>query len=310
MEKRKALGQAMGGTGWEGFGLSALVPTAPPAPLVVPTDAAASSGVPIEIRTDQIIPNRYQPRETFDKERLEALAASLKQYGFIQPVAVRALPDGRFELIAGERRMRAAALAGFSTVPATIKTVDDRAMMEYALLENVQREELNPIEKARAFSRLLTEFSLTQEEIADRVGIDRSSVANTLRLLLLPEPIGKDIAAGKISMGHAKALLALPTKGLQLKFAEDIKTGGLSVRQVEARVKALTQQTKGGAERVLPTPGRSPEMQDLEGRLQRALGTKVRIAPSGKGKGGETKGEIRIEYYSLSDLDRILEKMM
>ncbi len=331
MQQRKALGQGMGG-----LGLSALVPT----PISFPSsETIRSEGlihapglVPLEIEIEKICPNRYQPRENFDQARLLELAQSIKSHGLIQPIVVRALPQTRlapfagvaddirntestprpteavnrppprgFELIAGERRLRAATLAGLVKIPAIIREVDDHAMMEYALLENVQREELNPIEKAKAYSRLISEFSLTQEQIAAKIGMDRSSVANTLRLLQLPDILWEEIAKGSISMGHAKVLLSLPTKALQIKIAQEIKSKKLSVRQIEV----LAKRVSGGGKRTSKTSSHHPppEIRDLENRLQQSLGTKVRIASSGNQKGGY----IQIEYYSLDDLDRLLE---
>src|SRR5581483_5041826 len=222
--ERKALGK--------GLGLTALVPAAEP-----------PKGEVREIEIGRIIPNRYQPRQTFDPEALASLAASLKTHGLIQPITVRKEANGKFELIAGERRWRAAQLAGFTRIPAMVKAIQERELMEWALLENLQREDLNPIEKAQAYARLMSQFSLTQEAIAGRMGIDRSSVANFLRLLQLPEALWEEIAEGRLTMGHAKALLSLESKEDQLRTAEEIKAKGLSVRQVEA----LVQKMKGAA---------------------------------------------------------------
>lgn len=280
--QRKALGK--------GLGLTALVPPAEP-----------SKGEVREIEIGKIIPNRYQPRQHFDPEALASLAASLKSHGLIQPITVRKEENGRYELIAGERRWRAAQLAGFAAIPAIVKPVQDQELMEWALLENVQREDLNPIEKAQAYQRLLTEFSLTQEAIAGRMGMDRSSVANFLRLLQLPEALWGSIADGTLTMGHAKALLSLERKEDQLRVAEEIKAKGWSVRQVEALVQKIKREVR--PEPVKASATASPEVAELEGRLRLALGTKVRLVQQGKG------GEIRIEYYSLEDLDRILEKL-
>jgi ParB family chromosome partitioning protein len=302
--QRKALGQGMGGgtdgTQRIGLGLSALMPPLP--------EKYAQNSTPInplQIDIDKIIPNRYQPRETFDKEGLAQLAQSIKTYGVIQPIVVRSQSDGRFELIAGERRMRAALIAGLSKIPATIATIDDKTSMEQALLENIQREDLNPIEQAKGFARLLSEFSLTQEMIAERIGINRSSVANTLRLLYLPESLWEEIAKGVISQGHAKVILSLPTEALQIQVAEEIKAKGLSVRQTEVLTKTIV--TKKSPRQKGIGGNVSLEVKNLENRLQQALHTKVHIAPSGAGK---TKGEIKIAYYSLDDLDRILEKII
>lgn len=282
MQQRKALGK--------GLGLTALVPPAEP-----------PKGDIREIEIGKIIPNRYQPRQYFDPEALASLAASLKSHGLIQPITVRKEENGRFELIAGERRWRAAQLAGLAAIPAIVKPVQDQELMEWALLENVQREDLNPIEKAQAYQKLISEFSLTQEAIASRMGIDRSSVANFLRLLLLPESLWGSIADGVLTMGHAKALLSLERKEDQLRLAEEIKAKGWSVRQVEALVQKMKRE--GRPEPSKAPRSAAPEAAELENRLRLALGTKVRLVQQGKG------GEIRIEYYSFEDLDRILEKL-
>lgn len=280
---RKALGK--------GLGLTALLP-------------ASGTGTQTvrEIDIDQIVPNRYQPRKNFDADALASLASSLQRNGLIQPITVQKEADGKFELIAGERRWRAAQMAGFSSIPAMVKKVQEREMMEWALLENIQREDLNPIEKAQAYSRLMSEFSLTQEGIAERIGIDRSSVANFLRLLQLPKALWKEIAEGHITMGHAKVLLSSDIKGDLVRLAGEIKAKGLSVRQLET----LVQKKKG-----TPSPkhfraeaSSAPECLEIEDRLRRSLGTKVRLMQQGH------KGEIRIAYYSLEDLERILEKIV
>ena len=304
---RKALGI--------GLGLSALVAPLKRAvssdtqettgtPPVTETPGLPSSTAPIEIPIADILPNRDQPRITFDADSLAELSKSIKRYGLMQPIVVRSLPDGKMELIAGERRLRAAAQAGLVTIPVLIKEVDDTQMLEYALLENIQREDLNPIEKAKAYLRLMSEFALTQEVVAEKVGMDRSSVANTVRLLNLPETLWPDIAAGSISMGHAKVLLSITSKELQLAWAEQIKSQGLSVRQLEMRMKALNKPEKETKD---DSNKSSPEIAQLETRLLHTLGTKVRVLPSGSGKKG---GEIKIFYYSLDDLDRILEKII
>ncbi len=284
MQQRKALGK--------GLGLTALVP---------PPPAEPAKGEVREIEIGKIVPNRYQPRQHFDPEALASLAASLKSHGLIQPITVRKEENGRFELVAGERRWRAAQLAGFAAIPAIVKPVQDQELMEWALLENVQREDLNPIEKAQAYARLLSEFSLTQEAIATRMGMDRSTIANFLRLLQLPEALWGSISDGALTMGHAKALLSLERKEDQLRVAEEIKAKGWSVRQVEALVQKIKQGTPSEPQRTSMTA--SPEVAELESRLRHALGTKVRLVQQGK------RGEIRIEYYSLEDLDRILEKL-
>lgn len=281
---RKALGK--------GLGLTALLPA---------TEGESSQRVR-DIDINQIVPNRYQPRKNFDPDALASLATSLKTNGLIQPITVQIEADGKFELIAGERRWRAAQLAGFSKIPAMVKKLQEREMMEWALLENIQREDLNPIEKAQAYSRLMTEFSLTQEGIAERIGIDRSSVANFLRLLQLPKSLWEEISEGRLTMGHAKVLLSSDIKEELLRLAGEVKEKGLSVRQLEA----LVQKKKGASssKRSRTEASSGPESLEIEDRLRRSLGTKVRLIQQGR------KGEIRIAYYSLEDLDRILEKIV
>ncbi len=286
--QRKALGRSFMEEGLKGKGVAALVPTVTP-------EKEEIREIPIE----DIIPNRYQPRQSFDPAGLDALADSLKKHGLIQPISVRDAEGGKFELIAGERRFRAASLAGFSKIPAIIKRVQEGDLMEWALLENLQREDLNPIEKAHAFSRLLTQFSLTQERVAEKMGMDRSSVANFLRLLQLPQELWEDLSHGDLSMGHAKVLLSLEQKEAQIALAGEIKTKGLSVRQAERLVSDLNK-----VKRVRSIPASPlPEITEVENRLRLALGTKVHVRAHGE------RGEIRIEYYSLDDLDRILDKL-
>ncbi|NOY85342.1 MAG: ParB/RepB/Spo0J family partition protein [Nitrospirae bacterium] len=284
---RKALGK-----GFEGKGLGALVPTM----------EADLPGL-LNLDVDRVKANRYQPRQIFDEAALESLAASLKQHGLIQPITVRKDEAGGYELISGERRWRAARRAGLSKIPAILKEVADQELMEWALLENLQREDLNPIEKAKAYENLISEFSLTQEAIASRMGINRSSVSNFLRLLHLPKELWEEISEGRLSMGHAKALLSLESKSEQLKLAEEIEARGLSVRQAEAAVHQIKKQPV--LKRVVKplSQGERADLSALEDRLRRSLGTKVKLSQQGN------TGEIRITYYSLSDLDRILEKL-
>jgi len=282
---RKALGK-----GFEGKGLGALVPTL----------EADQAGL-LDIDIHRVKANRYQPRQVFDEAALQSLAASLKQHGLIQPITVRKDEAGDFELISGERRWRAAKMAGLAKIPAIIKEIADQELMEWALLENLQREDLNPIEKAKAYENLISEFSLTQEAIASRMGINRSSVSNFLRLLHLPTELWNEISEGSLSMGHAKALLSLESKADQLKLAHEIKTRGISVRQAEAVVHQIKKQTV--VKKVVKPLAQSADASALEDRLRRSLGTKVKLLQQGKA------GEIRISYYSLNDLDRILEKL-
>ncbi len=265
-----------------GKGLSALIPP--------PPDGGGLDEIPIE----RIIPNRYQPRQTFDPNALAELTGSIRKQGVVQPVVVRPLPDGRFELIVGERRWRAAKAAGLALLPARVIEASEQELLELALVENLQREDLNPLEIAAACRRLAEEFSLAQEEIAGRLGMHRTSVSNHLRLFDLPEEVTREIASGRIVLGHAKALLVLTRKEEQIRLCREIVKRGLSVREAERLVRRDSR-----AKSVL---SRSPDIAALEERLARALGTKVRLRPRRRG------GEIRIIYFSLDDLDRLIQR--
>lgn len=255
-----------------------------------------------EISIDLIQPNPYQPRRQFDEDRLEELVESIRQHGVLQPLVVRPL-EGGYQLIVGERRWRAARRAGLSMVPVVIRDVDEIEMMELALIENLQREDLTPIEEAQAFHRLINEFGLTQEELAEVVGRSRSGIANTLRLLNLPEDVQDNVSRGTLSMGHARALLALNNPEQQIEAAELVVKRGLSVRQTEELVRRLVAREKSAAQEVAAM-ALDPILQDIEDRLRRTLGTRVRISP------GEKRGKIVIDYYSKDDLERILSILM
>ncbi|HEX9020016.1 MAG TPA: ParB/RepB/Spo0J family partition protein [Nitrospirota bacterium] len=250
-----------------------------------------------EIALEKIIPNEYQPRKHFDDEKLKELAASIEEQGVIQPVIVHKASDGGYQLIAGERRWRAARLAGLKTIPALVKDVTKRELLEMALIENIQREDLNPLEAAEAYKRLQDEFNITQEDLARRVGKERSTVTNFLRILGLPREVKQDIATGALSMGHAKALLSLERVRDQLRAAAVMVKRGLSVREAEALAARLKNPPKE------KRPRQSHELKAVEERLRKSLGTKVSIVSRVKG------GRIMIEYYSTEDLDRILEKI-
>jgi ParB family chromosome partitioning protein len=250
----------------------------------------------VEIEIDQIVPNRYQPRKTFDDAKLEELAASIREQGVLQPIVV-CKKDSGYELILGERRLRAAKKAGLTTIPAVLKEASAEEMLALALVENLQRDDLNPIEEAEAFRRLIEDFHLTQEDVAQKVGKDRSSVTNFLRLLKLPEEIQQGLIDEKISMGHARAILGLKSREEQLELYKKILTRGLSVRQTEA----LVREAKTAAPPV-HTP-KSIYIRNIEEKLRQYFQTKVSILPK-KGK-----GEIIIEYYSEEDLDRIYSKL-
>ncbi len=243
---------------------------------------------------EEVQPNPFQPRKIFSEEQLQELIDSIREKGILQPLIVRRRANG-FELIAGERRWRAAQKAGMKEVPILVKDVSDSEMLELSLVENIQREDLNPIEEAEAYKRLMEQFDLTQEEISKKVGKDRTTITNTIRLLKLPPEIKQSLAEGKISMGHARAFLSLEGIEKQRLLLKRLLTGGLSVRQTESLVKRF----RG---RNFPVSRKTnPEWSGLMEELQRILGTKVRIV------GKRKRGKIEIEFYSLDELDRILE---
>ncbi len=253
----------------------------------------------VKIDVQKIIPNEHQPRRIFKDDSLNDLASSIKEKGVLQPVIVQRIGEGTFKLIAGERRWRAAMIAGLKEVPALIKDVSSQDAVEIALIENIQREELNPVETADAFNRLIKDFQLTQEELSKRVGKDRATISNYLRILRLPDEVKTYINNESISIGHAKALLTLENKQKQIEAAKEIVKRGLSVRETEALCKRLSQPLKPKKKKE-----KLPEVEDLEHRLTQSLGTKVRIHHKNK------RGKIEIEYYSLEELDRLLEILM
>jgi ParB family chromosome partitioning protein len=246
----------------------------------------------LELPIDAILPNPNQPRKTFNSSHLEELAASMRQSGVLQPILVRPHGDA-YQLVVGERRWRAAKLAGLRTVPAVIRDATDAECLELALIENLLREDLNPIEEAQAYQRLLADFKWTQEELAQRVGKDRSSIANCLRLLKLPEVIQDDLRAGRLTMGHARALLSLDSPADQLKLREQILAHSWSVRTTEAGVRGNRISRRA--------PRRSAELRALEEALREALAARVRIV------GNERRGRIELAYTSQEELDRLVE---
>jgi len=252
----------------------------------------------ISIDITRIIPGDQQPRRVFRDAALRDLAASIKEKGVLQPVIVARTGDGTFRLIAGERRWRASGLAGLKKIPAIIKDVASADSLEIALIENIQREDLNPVETADAFHRLMQDFKLTQEELSAKVGKDRATVANYLRLLKLPEEIRTFLNDGSLSMGHAKAILSIEGKPNQLEAARRIIHKGLSVRETESLAKKLA---AGEGKKKAVHQKKDAQIASLEEKLIRHLGTKVRILHKGK------KGQIEIEYYSLDELDRLLD---
>ncbi len=260
-----------------------------------------------EIPTDEVTVNPYQPRQRIDAEKLEELVQSVREHGVIQPIIVRRRGKG-YELVAGERRWRAACKAGLKMVPAVVKELDDAKLMEIALIENLQREDLNPIEQAVAYRTLMTEFRLTQQELSKRLAKSRAQIANTVRLLNLSAEVREFVAAGELSMGHAKVLLGLEGDE-QKELARRIRAEGLSVRETERIAEGLRGRgrAQGGAgkgRKKAAAPAVDPEILRLEEELRGILGTRVAIKP------GRRKGRIEIEYYGGEDLERILEIIM
>ena len=280
-----------------GKGLSSLLPQE--------SENAGGDGPYLVCPLDDIEPNHYQPRKEMDDDALRQLAASIGEKGILQPLVVRPKEEGGYELIAGERRWRAARLAGLQEVPVLVKDVSHSDRLELALIENIQRQNLNPMEEAEAYYRLMTEFSLTQEEVAKRVGKERPTVANTLRLLQLPDFAKKDLSAGIITMGHARALLSLDDPEEIRALRDEIVDKGLSVREAEKRAKSRKQARKpsGNGATLVATPQDTlPESycSALTNDLVRYLGAKAKIVQSGQ------RGKIEVEYYSADDLERLL----
>ena len=309
MKKAKTGGLGRG-LGALGLGKNALAgaakPTEPPAPAISTETAAptAQAGTPAALPVEAIRPNRFQPRREFDEAALEELRESIARHGILQPLSVRDIGGGKYELIAGERRLRAARLAGLTTVPVIFRIATDAELAEMALIENIQREDLNPIEEAHAYQRLLTEFRLSQEELARRVARSRSAIANSVRLLRLAEEVQAFIANGVLTMGQVRPLLALESAALQREAAEYIQEHELSARGAEALVKRLAKDPNALKRSAQPAKKLAPDIfvRDAEERLTRSLGTKVRIQ-EGREKG---KGRLEISYFSMDDLERLL----
>ena len=253
---------------------------------------------PSEVDLDAIVPNQRQPRTHFKTEALNELAASIKQFGVLQPIVVKPVTEGRYELIAGERRFRACKIAGLKRVPVIIRDASDQASLELAVIENVQREDISPVESAKAYRRLMDEFDLTQDQVADRVGKSRASIANTVRLLRLSPRILDSIEAGELSEGHAKVLLSFDSEAHQLAVFNEIQTKGLTVRDVE---KLAQSQPKKSKKPSATNP--SNEFVEIESQLSMNLGSPVKIQSEGSG------GKVVISYYSDDDLQRILEAL-
>lgn len=275
-----------------GRGLSALIPNAAELKAEPVTETA-----PREIAVQRITPSPFQPRRTFDEVKIEELAASIRSQGVIQPLIVRPKGD-EFELIAGERRWRAAMKAGLSHVPVVIRDASDHEALQLALVENLQREDLNPIEEASGYRRLQEEFHWSQEEMAERIGKSRPTVTNALRLLGLPTEVQHEVAAGNLPAGQARALLGLHTEPLIISACREVIAKGLSTRETEKMVRHLVI----GRKRRRPAALIDPDLKSIVEELQRCLGTRVRLLP----KARSAKGKIEIEYYSHADLDRII----
>jgi ParB family transcriptional regulator, chromosome partitioning protein len=273
-----------------GKGLEALIPGA--ATQTIESGAATTREIPI----GRIGPNPFQPRSRFDESSLKELADSIRATGILQPVLLRRGPDGGFQLVAGERRFRAAQVAGLQSIPAIVREVDDREMLELAIVENVQREDLNPIDEAKGYHTLATKLQLTHDEISTRVGKHRTAVTNALRLLGLPVEVQEMVSRGTISAGHARALLSLESAGDQLATARYVQSKGFSVRRTEALInRKLRRRTIKGKS------SKPPELLELENKLQQSFMTRVTIRPGRKG------GLVEFEYYGREDLERLLE---
>jgi ParB family transcriptional regulator, chromosome partitioning protein len=273
-----------------GKGLQALLPEKKTLVWKVEQDGQAVSMISL----DQILPNRYQPRTTFAEAELEELAQSVKEHGVLQPIVVRRKGDGMYELIAGERRFRAAKIAGMITIPALVRNSNDEKSLAVALVENIQRQNLNPMEEAKAYSRLMGEFGLTQDLVSRSVGKDRSSIANILRLLSLHKDVQQFIESGAISLGHAKVLAGLATADAQLQLAQKIVSEQLSVRQIEQMISGQKKNRGTGSKKEEPR-----RFRNLEEQFRKRLGTKVQVKAATRG------GQLIIHYFSDEELDRI-----
>jgi ParB family chromosome partitioning protein len=284
---------------------------------LIPTDITGEAGSALrEVPVESIAPNPHQPRSYFDEEALATLTASVAELGVLQPILVREVGDDHFELIAGERRWRAAKRAGLPSIPVVVRTVDEVLSLEQALVENLHREDLNPLEEAAAYQQLMEDFSLTQEQVAQKVGKSRSGVANTLRLFQLPPSIQRLVAENQLAAGHAKALLGTPDRVFQERLAKDIVANGLSVREAEEAVRAHNELDAEGAPPAAegaPAPDgapatkrlRAPGLLELEELLADHLDTRVKVSMASS----NGKGKVVIEFGGLEDLERIYRAM-
>jgi ParB family chromosome partitioning protein len=268
---------------------------------LIPAPGSGAGGLE-EVPVAAIRPNKYQPREHFDEEALGGLAESIREVGVLQPVLVRPAGDG-YELVAGERRWRAARRAGLQTIPALIRDTDDEASVQQALVENLHRDDLNPLEEAAAYQQLIEDFGLTHEQVGERVGRSRTYVSNLLRLMQLPPAVQRSVKEGRLSMGHARALLGTPDRAFQEHLAKRAVEADLSVRDVEEAVRTRQQAPAPGAKKPAASPLRPPGLLELEQLLGYQLDTKVRISMSGR------RGRVSIDFADLDDLERIYRLM-
>jgi ParB family chromosome partitioning protein len=288
--KRRALGK----------GLESLLPSRPVTPLAPAATPVESTGRPLEVPLDQIERNPFQTRTRFDEAQLMELSQSIAASGVVQPIVVRPLSSGKYQLITGERRWLASRKAGKQTIPAIVRQASDEQTLEMTIVENLQRADLNPMEQARAYQRLSHDFKMTQEQMAQRTGKERASVANFLRLLRLPEPIQHKVESGDLSFGHARTLLALESPDSITAAAQKVMSLNLSVRQTESYIQGLINPEAKPKKDGKPAPPEDPNVREAQERLQRTLGLKVHI----EDKSG--KGRVIIEYSGLEDFDSIL----
>src|SRR6476661_7252364 len=300
-----------------GRGLEALISTAKQQrePAAPSTEQPMREGSDLRrVRIADIAPNRFQPRRTFTEPELAELEASLKASGLLQPITVRSQPGGGWELVAGERRLRAATRLGWTEIPALVRDFDDRAMLTLALVENLQRADLNPLEEAEGYQRLIDEFGLTQQQVADAVGKDRTTITNLLRVLTLSPAVRQLVERGHITAGHARALLPIKDESRQLQLANEIVARQLSVREVEARAREAAGDPNGRRKNPIPdrpaavsTEGRSadPAVRRIEEQLRKRLQTDVHVQQL-----GNERGVVRIAYYSADDLERVLDLVL
>lgn len=278
-----------------GQGLNALLP------LDEPVDLAVTGSEIKYLPIDSLVPNPHQPRRKFDEESLAELSSSIKEMGVIQPLIARTIPSGAYEIVAGERRWRAASMAGFGTVPVMVRELSDAESLEIALIENLQREDLNPIDTAEAYDLLIQKYSYTHEALAQRIGKDRTNITNHVRLLKLPDPVKQYVREDLLSMGHARTLLAVEHVPLQLNLSQRVLKRKLSVRELERIVQNYKAKQEARTQRA---PAKDPDLADLETALTRHLSTKVVIR-----KKADQSGKVEIHFHSMEELDRVLDAL-